>query len=129
MKKFNNVQFDFDLWAETAKNNPAEFEKMRLEAIEELISNTPAELQQRMRGLQWQIDQQRTLSKSPLGACIKISRMMWDSVKGPNGLLDKLKSLQTLTESPSVQPRKGHKKANIFDLNEHREQKLLQNCQ
>ena len=129
MKKFNTVKFDFDTWAETAKNNPAEFEKMRLKAIEELIGNAPAELQQRMRGLQWQIDQQRKLSKSPLGACIKISRMMWDSVKGPSGLLDKLKTLQTLTETPAVAPRKSQNKANIFDLCEHREQKLLQNCQ
>jgi hypothetical protein len=55
--------------------------------------------------------------------------MMWDSVKGPNGLLDRLKSLQTMTEAPSAQPRKNPKKANIFDLSEHREQKLLQNCQ
>jgi len=92
-------RLDFDHWSRLAKEDPNEFERMRLAAIEEVISNAPKEQQQRLRGLQWRIDQERRLAKTPLGACIRISRMMWESVSAPGGLLDSLR----LREVPELQ--------------------------
>jgi hypothetical protein len=43
------------------------------------------ERRERLRGLQWRIDQARR-NRSPLSACIYISNMMWDHLLGPNGL-------------------------------------------
>ncbi|HEB95007.1 MAG TPA: DUF3135 domain-containing protein [Sedimenticola thiotaurini] len=87
-------QLDFERWARMAQDDPAGFEKMRLAAIEEVISRAPREHQRRLRGLQWRIDQERRLARTPLGACIRISRMMWESVSAPGGLLDSLRLLE-----------------------------------
>ena len=76
-----------------ARDNPDKFEELRLASINELIENAPAESRRRLRGLQWRIDQERRLSKSPVDSCIRISRMMWDSVTGPGGMLDSFQRL------------------------------------
>ena len=71
---------DFDEWVDLAKNNPEEFEAKRLKKIEAFLSKVPEEKLQRLRGLQWQIDQTRKLAHTPMASCIAISNMMWDSV-------------------------------------------------
>ncbi|WP_075185616.1 DUF3135 domain-containing protein [Teredinibacter haidensis] len=63
-----------------AKDSPEELETFRLRQIEALITATPKDMQRRLRGLQFQIDCQRKLHKSSMGACIAISRMMHESV-------------------------------------------------
>ena len=75
---------DFDEWMRLAKNNPDEFEAKRLKQIEIFFNNVPKEKQQRLKGLQWQIDQTRKLSRNPLASCIAISNMMWDSMNRLN---------------------------------------------
>ncbi len=72
---------DFDRWAEIAQTDPETFEAMRAEIISVCIDNAPRDRQQRMRGLQWQIDCLRAQSDNPLSTCLKISRMMWDSLQ------------------------------------------------
>ena len=62
------------------------FEDMRQAAIDDFIAALPRERQQRMRQLQWRIDQERR-NRSPISACVKISSMMWDHMVGPQGLL------------------------------------------
>lgn len=65
---------------EIAENDPDGLEQIRRQEIEQLIARAPEHLKARLRGLQFQIDCKRQLHKNPLGACIEISRMMFDSV-------------------------------------------------
>ena len=81
---------DFDQWAVLAKTDPAAFEAKRAEVIEDMIQRMPAHKQQRMRCLQWKIDQVRNQAANPMAACIKLSEMMWDSLVGPGGLREVL---------------------------------------
>lgn len=83
--------FDFSEWSNLAHTDPQAFEKKRELAIESVILSMPHDKQQRIRRLQWRIDQERKLSKSPMAACIRLSNMMWDNVLGENGLLDHLR--------------------------------------
>ncbi|HHJ12801.1 MAG TPA: DUF3135 domain-containing protein [Gammaproteobacteria bacterium] len=84
---------DFDDWAGLAKSDPEAFEIRRREAIEALIECMPEHKRERMRCLQWKIDQVRARAGSPMAACIKISEMMWDSLTGPGGLQEALERL------------------------------------
>jgi len=63
-----------------AKENPEELERIRQAEIEALINSAPPEHQRRLKGLQFQIDCERQLHDTPMGACIAISRMMFESV-------------------------------------------------
>ncbi|HEC15027.1 MAG TPA: DUF3135 domain-containing protein [Sedimenticola sp.] len=95
-KKYNLKNLpplDFDLWSKVAEQDPDTFESMRLAAIEEFIESAPAERRQRLRCLQWRIDQERRLSRSPMGACIRISRMMWENLLGEEGLVRHIRYL------------------------------------
>lgn len=74
------MAFDFDTWAHLAEHDKDEFERRRQAAIEELIASAPASSQPRLRGLQFRIDMERRRAVTPLGACVRISEMMWDSV-------------------------------------------------
>ncbi|MGD9163603.1 MAG: DUF3135 domain-containing protein [Chromatiales bacterium] len=86
MNIVNHNRLDFDHLTELAQSNPSEFERLRMDTIESYITTLPAERQQRMRRLQWRIDQERRNS-SPMGACLKLSKMMWDHLLGPGGLI------------------------------------------
>ena len=85
-QKFNFNLAEFDHWAHLAVADPDAFEARRSRLIEAFISSVPAERQPRLRGLQWRIDQVRRTARTPLASCIRISRMMWDSVLGAGGL-------------------------------------------
>ena len=95
-----DTDFNFENWAKIAADDPEEFERLRKELLNNLIQNSPKEIQNRMQGIQWQIDQIRQTSKTPMAACIKISSMMWDSVLGDNGLIDAIEKLQSTDTSP-----------------------------
>ncbi len=102
MKKneaFSSVEFE--AWADLAENDPPAFEDLRQAAIEEAIQQAPAGSQQRLRGLQWRIDQERRRARTPLAACIRISQMMWESVTGDGGLLQALRGLQAASNEPA----------------------------
>ncbi len=119
--KINNEPanaLDFDHWANTARTNPHLFEEMRRQAIEEVIAQAPKEQQQRLRCLQWRIDQERRQAKSPLGACIRISRMMWESVSGSNGLLEQLHRLSNHRTPISANARQ---RAKVLAFASHRQ--------
>ena len=60
-----------------AKNDPETLERIRLKLIEETIAeapNCPAAI-----GL-YQIDMERRRASNPMSACVKISKMMHDSL-------------------------------------------------
>lgn len=85
MSPLKNHRLDFDYLTDLARSNPSEFERLRLNAIEGYLSSLPQERQQRMRRLQWRIDQVRR-RHTPMGACIRLSNMMWDHLLGTDGL-------------------------------------------
>ncbi|VAW79041.1 hypothetical protein MNBD_GAMMA15-2576 [hydrothermal vent metagenome] len=91
---------EFDDWAELAQSDPEAFEARRKQAIDALIARMPEHKQQRMRCLQWKIDQVRDRTKSPMAACIKLSEMMWDSLTGPGGLKDALDRMSIENPAP-----------------------------
>ncbi|MCP3868132.1 MAG: DUF3135 domain-containing protein [Gammaproteobacteria bacterium] len=108
-KTANPDALDFNRWSEMSKADPDLFEKMRLEAIEQAIAEASPENRERLRCLQWRIEQERRSSDSPMGACIRIYRMMWERVGGPGGLLECLRNpleqpqlLNTMRDSESV---------------------------
>jgi hypothetical protein len=86
MKAQDFSRLDFDTMAAIAKDDPVEFERLRQKAIDEFIERAPPQRRGRLRRLQWRIDQERR-NGTPLGACIRISKLMWDHLSGPNGLL------------------------------------------
>ena len=91
---------DFDHWADLAKSDPVAFELKRARLIEETIMAMPAHKQQRMRCLQWKIDQVRNQASTPMAACVKLSEMMWDSLTGPGGLNEALGRLRDGNYTP-----------------------------
>ncbi|MFN2308261.1 MAG: DUF3135 domain-containing protein [Gammaproteobacteria bacterium] len=82
--------FDFETWASLADRDPEGFEARRHHAIEEVIQGAPAHLQTRLRRLQWKLDQVRRTSATPMAACIRMNRLMWERITGPGGLLEVL---------------------------------------
>jgi hypothetical protein len=113
--------FNFEKWSELASKDPDAFEERRERLINEFIMDMPEEKRQRMRCLQWRVDNVRKLSKTPMAACIEISRMMWDSIKGENGLLEALQALSDVCQlDGSVNPDALLKAKSTADVLEFR---------
>lgn len=102
--KDTRPKFDFDAWAELARNDPQEFELKRKLLIERAIMRAPADKQQRLRCLQWKLDQIRNLASTPMAACLQINRLLWESIVSERGLLHCLQHLQSGTRPDSNQP-------------------------
>lgn len=96
--------FDFDQWATLASQDPEAFERMRGRTIEQAIRQAPAEKQQRLRCLQWQLDRIRQTSRTPMVACLRMNRLLWKAVIGEGGLLECLGGPQ----SPAGPYRRPH---------------------
>ena len=104
--KEQTTSFNFDEWMQLAKEDPAAFEKQRLEAIQGILSNASENSKKRLEGLQWQIEQMRTTSKTPMAACLNISRLMWEKVQGEDGLVE---TLNQLTGKAPIKPKKANR--------------------
>jgi hypothetical protein len=96
MKNTKIAEREFDEWVELAKHDPTTFEQLRLAAISEVIDGAPAGQKERLTRLQWRIDQERRLARTPMNACIRISRMMWESILGHGGLVERFDDLDNL---------------------------------
>lgn len=71
---------DFEHWATLASSDPEGFEQLRQDKISALIERSTSQRQQRLRGLQWKIDQIRDKNKdSTMAACLAISELMWET--------------------------------------------------
>ena len=86
-----SAPFVFETWAELAQSDPQAFEQQRQHCIDELLATMPSARRRRMERLQWRIDMERHRAATPLSACVRISRMMMDSVYGKEGLVDAIK--------------------------------------
>lgn len=95
---------DFDEWLTLASKDPAGFEAKRRKVLDAVIAQAPEERRQRLKGLQWRVDQLRGRSPTPLAACILLSEMMWESFAGENGLVEALRG----ECSPDRKPRDRH---------------------
>jgi len=67
------------MWFDLAEKDPARFEAMRSEAIENMIAAASEKRRNHLRRVQWRVDRARERAKSPMAATIAISEMMWDS--------------------------------------------------
>lgn len=106
MKSLQETGFDFDEMARLAQDDPDSFERRRQEILADVIEQAAPEIQRRLQGLQWQIDQIRNIASNPMASCIRISAMMWHSVVDKDGLLENLQRLQcgNPTGRKQVQP-------------------------
>lgn len=80
----------FDEWRDLAAQDPEAFECRRRALIDATIDHAPPERRGRLRCLQWRIDTERSRHRDPLAACAVLSRMMWQSVRGDQGLLNQV---------------------------------------
>ena len=71
---------EFDVLREMAQNNPEQLEQLRVEMCDQLIQEAPAHVRRRLRGLQFQIDMERRRAGSAMDSCLRISKMMHDSL-------------------------------------------------
>jgi len=97
--------FDFDELAALAARDPEGFERRRQALIEAALAEVPeADRRERLRRLQWRIDQVRRTAGTPMAACLRISKMMWESLVGEGGLLEALERLGRA--DPQAPPRR-----------------------
>lgn len=96
--------FDFDEWSQLAKDDPFAFEARRIALIEAYLRQFPQSGQRRLRGLQFRIDMERRRARTPMGACLKISSMMWESLLGRHGLKTALDTLMGSSNRSVVAP-------------------------
>lgn len=85
--------FDFDGWARLARDDPQAFEIKRAFVLECAIDAAPERSHHTLRRLQWKLDRIRETSATPLAACIRMQDLMWESVVGRDGLVDRLQLL------------------------------------
>ncbi len=102
---------DFDELLALAQSDPTELERLRREMIEEVIASASNErLQRRLRGLQFRVDATIRLSRTPMAACLNVSRMMHDSF---------LELRESLLSSAPLKARQGlvnQASAQVVDL-------------
>jgi hypothetical protein len=98
---------DFDEWLVLAKEDPDAFEQRRSRLIDSFIQDAPDHLHHRLRGLQFRIDMERRRARTPMGACVRISGMMWDAFLGEGGLRDALTGLTHESIAHSVPKHSG----------------------
>ena len=78
MSEPSGPEFDFEAWAKLAREDPEEFERRREQEIRKVIEARP-DLQHRLEGLQFRIDAERKLARTPLKACLRVSTLIWNS--------------------------------------------------
>ena len=89
MSAFQPSEFDFEEWARLAREDPQAFEERRREEIRRVIDARP-DLRPRLEGLQFRLDAERQLARTPLKACLRMSSLMWESFHTLKERLDDL---------------------------------------
>jgi hypothetical protein len=104
MSEPSDTGFDFEAWAALARENPEEFERRREQEIRKVIDSRP-DLRSRLEGLQFRIDAERKLARTPLKACLRISTLMWNSFYDLKDQLDGLAAgVRSNEPIPSASP-------------------------
>lgn len=89
----------FDELKHLAERSPEKLEEFRRREVEAIINRAPERVRQRLRGLQFQVNCQLQLHKTPMGSCIAISKMMHDSLHKLNAALHGKSHRDTFTEA------------------------------
>lgn len=113
MARSERFHIDFDAWSRLASRNPEAFEARRARVLQAFINRYPLDQRQRLLGTQWRVDQVRRISRHPLGACVRISELMWKSFAGKQGLNEQL---QRFRAGEPLETRS----ASVLALAEHR---------
>ena len=71
------------------------------------------DLRPRLEGLQFRIDAERQLARTPLKACLKVSSLMWESF---NTLKDRFDELAGMGSKPSGTTTISHTPATVIPL-------------
>jgi hypothetical protein len=71
---------DFDELVRLYKTDPTAFEQLRRDLCEQLIESAPERMRQRLRGIQFKVDMTRRKARTPLSACLSLSKMMQESL-------------------------------------------------
>ena len=74
------MEFDFEYWMQLQQTDPETFEIERQRIIDHYIENAGRINNRSLHGLQFKIDAVRSRSTNPLGACIRLNRMMLNHV-------------------------------------------------
>jgi len=73
----SELDINFDYWVALYQRNPEHFERQREKLVNDFIEHSNADVR-RLRGIQFRIDVERNRSKNPMGACLRVSRLMLD---------------------------------------------------
>ena len=84
----NSTLPSFETLRKMALENPDALERLRQQHVKAAIESAPAAYRQRLEGLQFQIDAQRRLAKTPVASCLTISKMMHDSLHQLKSFID-----------------------------------------
>ena len=98
---------DFDTWSALARSDPQAFEDCRNRIINEAILRAPVHKQLRLRRMQWKLNQIRNTSRTPMIACLRMNRMLWEAVLGDRGLLDCLRHTNDSRRCPGATGKPG----------------------
>jgi len=73
-----NLDLSFDERMKMAAENPAAFEDYRKKLLTAAIERSSPHTRKRLRGMQFRIDMERQLSRTPMASCIKLYSLMLD---------------------------------------------------
>ncbi len=68
-----------EILSKLACDDPQAFEALREELVACFIGEAPERIRPRLCGIQFRVDAIRRLSRTPLGALVKLQAMMWSS--------------------------------------------------
>ena len=71
--------FDFNEWYVLARTDPEAYALRRTALIRMAIESASERNRNRLNGLQFRIDAECRLARTPLQACLRLSSMTWDS--------------------------------------------------
>jgi len=92
---------DFEEWSTLASSDPQKFEQLRQEKISNFIESATQERQQRLQGLQWQIDCTRERHKgSTRASCLAISKLMWQTFEQLSAMIQAQAINEPLADKP-----------------------------
>ncbi|GAB6043422.1 DUF3135 domain-containing protein [Endothiovibrio diazotrophicus] len=80
----------FDWWMRLAAEQPERFDEAWRELVRGMIEGAPSRCRRGLEGTQFRADMERRRARSPMGACVRLSRLMWDRLVGEEGLQEKM---------------------------------------
>jgi hypothetical protein len=104
---------NFDDWARLAATDRDTFEAQRKRLIDHAIAQAPVRNRHRLRCLQWKLDQIRATSRTPMLACLRMNRLLWEALAGESGLLERLNRTAHAHQAPA---RKAGDAAQVIPL-------------